>query len=271
MTQRWFLALALVGGLAAPKPAFAQLYPMTPAPRSTAPAQLHNAAVDRAIHERFALGLADESAGKNDAAIAEFQAILALRPLEPQGSTAHYDLALAYAATQRFDEAARELRAAIILDPGFLAAMANLVAVDLRRNDLREARSVADRFASLAPDSARALYSHGLVALRSGDARSAAADFGRLIVGNPGYAVAHVELAKAELELNDSASAEREALTALSLAPTYAYARFTLGSILLHEGRRSEARVAFDRAGHDAAGDAQLQNLAFSLRDSIPQ
>ena len=249
--------------------ASAQLYPSTPVPRSTAPAALHDAAVDRAIRERFALGLAALSNGKNEDAAAEFTAVLALRPREPQGSTAHYDLALAQVALGRLDVAASEFRSAIALDPGFLAAMANLIAVDLRRGDLREARTVGERFVTLAPDSARALYSRGVVALQAGDAARAADDFGRLVANNPSYALAHVELAKAELQLNDPARAERESLEALRLAPNYAYARFVLGTILLHEGRRDEARNAFDRAARDAAGDAQLQNLAYSMRDAI--
>ena len=56
-------------------------------------------------------------------------------------------------------DAARELRAAIALDPGFLAAMANLVSVDLARGDL--ARSAPDRRSLCKPRSgfgARALF-----------------------------------------------------------------------------------------------------------------
>jgi Tfp pilus assembly protein PilF len=250
--------------------ALAQTYPATPQPHSTAPADLHAAAVQRAIQERFRLGLAALDARNDASAAAEFEAALALHPREPQGSTAHYDLALAYAGLGRLDDAAHELHAALALDAGFLAAMANLVAIDVQRNDLRDARAVADRFVALAPDSARALYSRGIVALKSGDAPTARDDFGKLLRNNPAYAVAHYDLGLAEIKLRDSASAMREFETALQLAPTYARASFALGTVLLEEGRPSDARAAFDRAARDAVGDVTLENLAVSMRDAIP-
>jgi Tfp pilus assembly protein PilF len=247
----------------------AQTYPATPQPRSTSPSDLHDAAVQRAIQERFRLGLQALDARDDTSATAQFEAVLALHPHEPQGSTAHYDLALAYAGLGRLNDAAGELHAALALDGGFLAAMANLIAIDLQRNDLRDARAVADRFVALAPDSARALYSRGIVALQSGDAATARDDFGKLLQHNTAYAVAHYDLGLAELKLSDRASAQREFETALQLAPTYARASFALGTVLLEDGRKSDARAAFDRAARDAAGDVTLENLAVSMRDAI--
>jgi len=248
----------------------AQTYtPAPPVPRTTSVPALRAEALRREIEERFALGLDAESRRDWSAAIAEFERILGLHPAEPQGSTAHYDLAIAYANSQRNDDAARELRAAIALDPGFLAAMANLVSVDIARGDLREARSVVDRYVTLAPESARALYSRGIVALQSGDSVTARDDFGKLLSTNPSYAVAHYDLALAEERLGRYDAAERELRSALDLAPTYARARFALGVVLLKEGEHAEARNAFARATLDAAGDPALQNIAAAMRDSI--
>jgi Flp pilus assembly protein TadD len=248
----------------------AQSYPRaSPLPRTTSQPVLRALAVRREIDERFNLGLAAEARGDWSAASAEFVRVLALHPPEPQGSTAHYDLAIAYANLHRYDDAARELRVAIALDPGFLAAMANLVAVDLTRGDLREARSVADRYAMLAPASARALYSRGIVALRSGDYATARDDFGKLLHTNPSYAVAYYDLALAEERLGRYDAALQALRNALALAPTYARARFALGVVLLREGEHAEARTAFAQATIDAAGDPALQNIAAAMRDSI--
>jgi Flp pilus assembly protein TadD len=250
--------------------ALAQVYSTpNPVPATTSAPALRDVATRREIEERFTLGLDAEARSDWKAAAQEFERIVALRPSEPQGSTARYDLAIAYANLQRNDDAARELRAAISLDPGFLAAMANLVAVDLARGDLREARTVADRYVRLAPDSARALYSRGIVALQSGDAVTARDDFGKLLHTNPSYAVAHYDLALAEERLGRYDSAERELRAALSTAPAYARARFALGVVLLREGDHSAARNEFARATQDAAGDPALQNIAAAMRDSI--
>lgn len=240
-----------------------------PAPRTTSLPALRRFAAEREIRERFGIGLDAERRGQWSAAAAEFQRIVQLNPREPQGSTARYDLALAYANMHRYADAAAQLKDALRLDPGFLAAMANLIAVDLARNDLRDARAVADRFVAIAPDSARALYSRGIVALRSGDAGAAQADFGKLLRSDPQYAVAHYDLALAQIHAGQFASAERELLLALDLAPSYARARFALGAVYLREGRRADARSAFNRVVKDASSDPALENLALSMRDAI--
>lgn len=226
-------------------------------------------AVRREIEERFTIGLEAQARGDWSNAALEFERIIALHPAEPQGSTAHYDLAIAYANLKRYDDAGRELRAALALDPGFLAAMANLISVDIARGDLTEARRIADRYVALAPESARALYSRGIVALQGGDADTAREDFGKLLHANPSYAVAHYDLALAEERLGRYREAERELRTALSLAPGYARARFALGVVLLREGDHAGARNEFAQATLDAAGDPALQNIAAAMRDSI--
>lgn len=268
--MRVALLTALLAGFATAV-TFAQTYPMqTPVPRTTSAPALRALAVQREIEERFRIGLGAEARADWSAAVPEFQRIIALHPPEPQGSTARYDLAIADAKLQRYDDAARALQAAIALDPGFLAAMANLISVDVARGDLPDARRIADRFVAIAPRSARALYARGIVALQAGDAQTARNDFGKLLNANPGYALAHYDLALAEERLSHYPAAERELRTALSLAPGYARARLALGAVLLREGHRHQARAAFAQAGRDAAGDPALQNLAVAMQNSLP-
>jgi len=255
--------------LAAPAFAAAQSYPTpVPAPRTTDAPTLRALAGAREIHERFRIGLENESAGRWDAAIPEFERIIALKPHEPQLSTAYYNVALAYAHTRRLDDAAKALRRALELDPQFLAAFANLIAVELQRNDIAEARAVADRFIAIAPDSARALYSRGLVALQQGDGATASADFSKLLRRNPAYAVAHYDLGLAEVTLTRLDDARREFEAALDLAPAYARARFALASVLLKQGHRPEARAMFAQVAQ-SSDDLSLRTLAAAMRDAI--
>lgn len=268
--RRGGAALALVFFASLASQARAQMYPpRTPVVRTTSAPVLRELAQQREIVERFHLGLAAEQRSDWQSAAAEFERIIALQPKEPQASTARYDLAIAYANLHRLDDAASQLQDAIARDPEFLAAMANLIAVDLQRGDLHAARVVADRFVSIAPDSARALYERGLVALRSGDTATAQSDFGRLLRTNPSYAVAHYDIGVAQARENRFDSAAREFQLALDLSPSYARARFALGTIFLRQGKRTEARAAFDRVVSDSAGDLALRNLAVALRDAI--
>lgn len=267
-------ALTLLGFAACAGVALSQGYPQPysppqPLPRTTSAPALHAQAQQREVHERFRIGLDAEQRRDWNAAAAEFEKIIALRPAEPQFSTAYYDLGIAYANLHRLDDAARAFHAAIDGDPGFLAAMANLISVDLARRDLQDARAVADLFMRAAPDSARGLYSRGIVALQSGDYAVAERDFGRLVQNDPQYAVAHYDFGLAQVRLGKYASAEHEFSVALDLAPNYSRARFALGTVLLREGKRSEARSAFDRVARDSSGDPALQNLAVAMRDAI--
>ena len=240
-----------------------------PIPRTTSAPALRAAAREREVRERFTIGIQDEQSGAWSKAAAEFERILQLTNTEPQHSTAQYNVSRAYAGLHRYDDAARMLRAAIDADPQFLAAYANLISIDLARHDLREARAYADRFTALAPDSARALYSRGLVALASNDARTAQADFGKLLQTSPSYAIAHYDLGIAETQAGRFGEAQREFESALALSPGYARARFALATVLLRQGHRSQARVALDATVRDASGDPALRELAAALRDTL--
>jgi tetratricopeptide (TPR) repeat protein len=261
------MAIALAALL--PAAAAAQGYPtLAPVPRTTDAAALHAIAAHREILERIRIGFRAETNGQWAQAATEFTRVVALDPPEPQGSTAYYDLGNARGALGDYQGAAKAYAAAIARDSGFLAARANLVTVELLANDLPAARAAADAFIAAAPDSARALYAHGIAALRSNDAKTALGDFRALSSADPSYALAHYDIAIAEQQLARFDDAERELRTALTLSPGYTRARIALGAVLLHEGKKDEARVAFDAA---AAGtqDATLRNLAASLRDAI--
>ena len=253
----------------APRGLGAQPYPaLTPVPRTTAADDLHALANQREIETRIGLAVGAIQHQDWRSAEDELTRVLTLGPREPQASTASYDLGIAQAGLGQLDEAAASFEAAIARDPGFLAARSNLISVELMRGDLPAARKAADALVALAPDSARALYARGLAALSSGDAQTALGDFRKLSQHNPAYAIAHFDLALAEIKLNRYDDAERELRAALALAPNYARAQLCLGTVLLHGGRRDAARSAFDGAARDAQ-DVVLRNLAVTLRDAV--
>jgi len=244
-------------------------YSPAPVPVSTSVPSMHAQAAMRAIVERFHRGLAALESKQWSAAADEFHAVLKLDPPEPQGSTAAYDAGIAQANLKQDDGAAADFRVALARDSRFLAAMSNLIAVDLRRGDVTEARSVANRFVSLAPDSARAHYSRGIAALAANDLTTARDDFSQLLKMDARYAVAHYDLGIVEIRLGSYAAAQTEFESALQLAPAYARARFALGTVLLHDGDRLGARAAFDRAANDASDDPSLRSLAIEMRNAI--
>lgn len=262
------LSLVLLFGVL-PVAALAQAYPgITPLPRTTDPGRMQALATQREVVERMKAGFRAEEKNDWKKAALEFQRVVTLNPAEPQASTAFYDLGIARARLHDYDAAATAFTEAIALDPGFLAARANLVATLLMQGDLVRGRAAADAFVAAAPESARAQYARGIVAIRAGDAATALADFQKLSENDPAYAVAHFHMALAERQLGRYGDAERELRTALRLAPGYSRASIALGAILLHEGKRVEARAAFDGAVKSAP-DVALRDLAASLRDAL--
>jgi Flp pilus assembly protein TadD len=263
-----FVFLATLA-IAAPRDVAAQAYPgVTPIPRTTDDATLHALATHREIIERIKIGFKAETVGIWSQAVDEFTRVVALDPPEPQGSTAYYDLGYAHAELHEYTQAASAYEKAIALDTGFLAARANLVSVYLLAGNVPAARSAADAFVAAAPDSARALYERGIAALHAGDDATALHDFRALSSADPSYAVAHYDIALAEQQLGSFDDAERELRTAIALSPRYTRAQIALGAVLLHEGKKDEARVAFDGA-LQGTDDPTLRNLAQSLRDAI--
>ena len=255
--------------LAAAAAAGAQTYSAPPAaPRTVDAAALAARARDREVHERFTRGVRAEERSDWSAAAAEFARVIALDPPEPKGSTARYDLAIADAHLGRDDAAVTLLDQALHRDPGFAAAAATRVAIQLRRGDLPAARAAADRFLAIAPNAALARYSRGLAALRGGDLATARTDFRALLDADPSYAAAHYDLALVEMRDGHDDVAQSELQRALALSPGYARARFALGTLLLRDGKRADARVAFDRCAHDAE-DPALRALAIDLRDRL--
>jgi Tfp pilus assembly protein PilF len=267
---RTIVAFALFACALLPGGLRAQPYPgLTPVPRTTDPAVQHSLTIEREISERIRLGIEAETRRDFGAAVTQFDRALALTPHEPQASTAFYDRGLAQAGLGDDPAAADSFREAVRRDPGFLAARANLVAVEIVAGDLAGARAAADAFVREAPESARALYGRGLVALRSGDTATARDDFKKLLAADPAYAVAHYDLALVEQRDGHYDEAERELRAALGLSSGYVRARLALGAVLLHEGKRMEARDAFDTVTQAPGTDPTLRNLAVSLRDAI--
>jgi tetratricopeptide (TPR) repeat protein len=267
MPRLAFVVLLLA--LIAPLRAGAQAYPgATPAARTTAAAQLEGVALDREVVERFRRGLAAASLLDWKTSAQEFTRVVALDPPEPRGSTARYDLGIALVHSGAYAAAEANFDAALKRDHGFAAAAANLVETALLAGDIALARSAADRFVAIAPDSLRARYSRGLVALKQNDLDTARADFALLIERSPAYALAHYDLAVVEIRSAQYAAAQSELEVALALSPGYTRARFALATLLIRDDRRGDASVNLARVVREA-DDPALRAIAGTLREQI--
>jgi tetratricopeptide (TPR) repeat protein len=102
--------------------------------------------------------------------------------------------------------------------------------------------------ARLLPGDAITLNNLGNAQGRAGRTDQAAASYAQALLVRPDFPEAHVNLARALLELGDAAGADAHCREAAGLDPRYADAHATLGDALLASGASAEAAASYARA-----------------------
>ena len=269
--MRPLLAVAIIWGLMAAAAAAQTYSPQRPLPRTTSMPALRALATQREVEERFKLGIDAEARGDWTSAVAEFNRIVALNPPEPKGSTARYDLAIAYANLARYDDAATELRAAIALDPAFLAAMANLVC---RRYSSRRSRTSTPGRRSLCSVrsglGARALLSRHRRAARAA-MPPPLAKTSESFFATTRPMPSHITISLWPRNVWAATTPRNASCVPLFRSRRLTHARDSRSASFCC-GKESTARqeTSSSKRRVDAAGDPALQNIAAAARDSIP-
>ena len=213
------------------------------------------AADPRSADALHLLGIVRQQSGAIDESIALIRQALTIRPDAAFAS----NLANAYLAQRRYQEAADACRVALKLNAAFGMAHTNL-GVALHGLG-RRVEAVESLRIAIAIDPARpeAQASLGVVLLELGRRDEAMAVLRGLLAAHPSYAPAHYNLANA-LAQPDTLAVLAEALphydSAIALHPGYAEAHANRGGVLRRLGRLDEAEVAYQRALELAPGSA---------------
>ena len=204
------LSLALVRAPAAEPP-------QNPAPKTSQPAtqKLRNPLNDLLDEAQAALD-------KNDyeAAIPPLQKFIAEKP---DVAFAHFQLAYAYTALKRPDDARQEYERSIALDPKMPEAQLNLGVLLLERQPAAAVAALR-RAVELLPSESRPRYLLGLAQERSGDFSGAAESFAGATRLDPKDLDSLTRLGQVLLRLGKSADAEGKFRAALELQPKSAEA-----------------------------------------------
>ncbi len=153
-----------------------------------------------------------------EAAIAPLQKVIAD---QPEFAYAHFQLAYAYTALKRTDEARAEYERTIAIDPKMAEAYHNLGLLFLGEGPPAEARAVAPlrKAVELLPGQAQPLYELAVAQNRSGDAAGSAESFRALLQLNPDHYVANVAVAEDLMRNNKLQEAEARYRHALEIYP----------------------------------------------------
>jgi tetratricopeptide (TPR) repeat protein len=142
--------------------------------------------------------------GKNDAAIASYEAILTTAPGVP---LVHYNLGAAYKAKGDSAKAEASMRKAIELDPGFVDGYVGLATLLAEAGKQDEAIEAIRGGATANPKSGRLQYALGVLAESKGDSATAREAFLKAEELDPVNVETQYHLATVALNMNDKAEA----------------------------------------------------------------
>lgn len=198
---------------------------------------------------RYNLALVLNRADRQAEAATELERTIAIEP-RPE---AHYQLGVIAWHQGDLDRAARELRAAIDLQPKDANAYTALGALLKTKRDRAGAERALRRAIELQPDAPAPRFTLAQVLEQSGDARAAReqrdeADRWRRRAAITQEAGVWTAVGTQKLDAGDADAAVDCFRRATALIDTYAPAHYQLGRALQRLGRAVEARQAFERA-----------------------
>jgi superkiller protein 3 len=197
--------------------------------------------------------LADKGAG--DAAIAQFQRALEIKP---DSAGIHYNLGVVLSQQGKTDEAIAQYRKAVELDADHAAAQNSLGQALLLKGDINGAMACFERTAALSPDPMRRWFNLGNEFLQKGNWQAAILFYRRAIKINPRSADAWAYLGGACFKDGQSREAIDSWQKSLDLNPAQPQVQVNLASLLataadpsLRDGAKA---VALAGQANQAAG-----------------
>lgn len=158
------------------------------------------------------------------------------REKDPVGqSDEHNSRGIELADRGWLDEAIKEFRKAIELDPNSAHAHDNLATVYAEKKQFREALAEYLTAIKLEPDSATAHYNLAVFLSQHGN-DFAVSEYQEAIGLEPDYPDAHLNLGLAHADAGRLDEAMKELRTAIELAPTDPFPRHELAALLMDEG-----------------------------------
>ena len=137
----------------------------------------------------------------------------------PGKARAHFNLALAYQLDSRANDAIREYKVTLSLNPLVPATYSNIAALELDGGQLDEAEKTLLRLTEMAPQQAEAFVNLSVLYLRQREPAKAIAAADRAIAIKPDSAIAHFNKAEGLLEKGDVQDAIASYEQAVRLRP----------------------------------------------------
>ena len=222
-------------------------------------------ALDSSLHQAyFARAVVEQHVGDTDAAIADYAAVIRLKPDQ---SDAFYNRGLVYDSLGDTDRALADFDAVVRLKPDDPDGYLRRIAIYHRRGDFK--RALAERDALVLLDDKYLPYYADRAALRreAGDLDGAIADLDAALQISSDYADGYRLRAPLRRQKGDTDGAIADLAQAIKLKPDDLRPYLARGEILRDTGQSDAAKVEFDSAISRSPKDATgyLQRGALEL------
>jgi tetratricopeptide (TPR) repeat protein len=180
----------------------------------------------------------------------------------PECGNSHYNLAVGYMGQRRFEEAERELMAAIECSPNLAEAYVLLGGIRLHQGDLDGSLTFNRKAVQVRPGFSEGYGNIGFIELQRGNVDEAIKNLERATVFNFRYIQAFANLANAYLMKGMVDEAIEANHKALKLAPDFAPAHNNLAIAYLEKGDFALAGTHCDQAvalGYDVAAEIRRE------------
>lgn len=212
---------------------------------------------ERAFHLGFDLNgkaLVEVRRGRHEAAMELVRQAIDLAETDLAGEHPIHRLVLhanrgqLLAMAGRTEEALADYTRAVEADPGYPDYYLERGNLLHRLGRSEEALADYEAVMRLSPPFPEAYYNRAEVRFAAGDLDGARADLDHTLELDPEFAPAYVNRSGISVVMGDYAGARRDVVRGLGLTPRDAHLLCVLGQVELAEGRRPEARAAFDAA-----------------------
>ncbi len=201
--------------------------------------------------------------GRVDEAVRQFRTSL---DLEPNNSSAHENLADALLRQGRTEEGLAHYGRALELDPLNLSTQTDLGAALLQLGRIREAIPHLQKALEARPSFAKARASLGTAYLQEGRIDEAVTQFNEALAVDPGNCATLADLGIALAQKGQLEQAAARLQRALDINPDFSTALINLGNVRLQQGRLDEAIARYEKAlSLDPNSAVTHNNLAFAL------
>lgn len=219
--------------------------------------------------QRLQAAIQAHQAGQLAAARAGYEAVLAMRPADPDAL--HFFGVLLH---NQGDSAAGviSIRRSLKMAPNNPNAWLNLGNILLEQDQSPEARAAYERCAALAPDLADAWYNLGICLRKMDDASAAVGVLDRAINLRSAHAASHYQRGIAHRDAGNLEAAEGDFRKALALNPAYTEVYESLGMLLYRQDRIADAAKVYQAwAQRDPSSSTAAHLAAATSGERIPQ